>query len=157
MKDSYTDQLDQIAHTLTTLLDARLLSPEGAPESVAERRDRNFFVVVYVQGQPVLRSPNAPTEGDRREFLTVESTARNGTVHVVAGLERQELRSLLWDIVQGTAIPMALALLVMGAVLFAAVQRSLAPLHRLSQDLRQRDGSNLSPVVCRQRQWDSLG
>lgn len=146
MKDSYTDQLGQIAHTLTTLLDARLLSPEGALESVAERRDRNFFVVVYAEGQPVLRSPNAPAEGDRTEFLTVESTAQNGTVHVIAGLERQELRSLLWDIVQGTAIPMALALLVMGAVLFAAVQRSLAPLKQLSQDLNLRDSRNLSPV-----------
>ena len=56
IEDSYVDQLDHMAFALAQVLDDSALTPEAVVDSVRARRDRNIFVVVFRQGQPVLRS-----------------------------------------------------------------------------------------------------
>ena len=88
--DSYIDQLEHLAFTLAQVLDETAMTAEEAVESVRARRDRNFFVIVLREGQPVLRSALAP-EGmvampgdgfETRRYYLASAEARGGTVQV---------------------------------------------------------------------------
>ncbi|NVK60217.1 MAG: hypothetical protein HWE37_09115 [Rhodobacteraceae bacterium] len=152
--DSYIDQLEHLAFTLAQVLDETAMTAEEAVESVRARRDRNFFVIVLREGQPVLRSALAP-EGmvampgdgfETRRYYLASAEARDGTVQVITGLKKEEVRQLTTAVVGGAALPMALVMIGMWAVMYVGVGRALAPVERLRAQLAARSPGALGPV-----------
>lgn len=154
LEEAYVDQLDQLAFTLAQVLDSSALTPEAAVESLRARRDRNFFVIVLREGQPVLRSAGAPdgvvelpaAGNETAGYYLARAEAREGAVTVIAGLEKAEVRQLTASVVGGAAVPLALGLLAMAGILFLAIHRGLRPLERLRADLEERRPDAMDPV-----------
>lgn len=158
LEDSYVDQIEHLAHTLAQVLDGNAMTAEAAVETVRfRRRDRNVFVVVVRDGDLVLRSPGAPEgvftrpagRGGHPEYFLAEATARNGTVTILTGVMREEVRELTADVVRGAAVPMGLGLIAMVAILYTAITRALRPLDGLRAELEARQLDALDPVQGR--------
>ncbi|MCF7728405.1 sensor histidine kinase [Sulfitobacter sp. M22] len=151
LEESYLDQLDHLAVTLAQVLDAQALNPETVLDTVRQRHDRNMFVILVREGLPVLRSAGAPEglgalDDGVGDYYLAEATARGGTLTVISGIERAEVRQLTAAIVGGAALPMALGLIGMAAVLLAAIRRALSPVARLREELEARRPDALDPV-----------
>lgn len=155
IEESYVDQIEQLAHTTAEVLDARAISPEAVIESVHARRDRNIFVIVEREGAPILRSATAPPglvevppESDgTAEFYLAQADAQDGTIRVITGIRRIEVRQLTAAIAGGAALPLALGLIAMIAVLVLAISRALRPLEALREALEARHPDALDPVA----------
>lgn len=152
LEESYVDQLDHLAVTLARVLDAQALNPETVLDTVRQRHDRNMFVIVLREGLPVLRSAGAPEgpealDAGAASYFLSEATARDGTLTVIAGIARVEVRQLTAAIVGGAAVPMALGLIGMAAVLLGAIRRALRPVARLREELEARRPDALAPVA----------
>ena len=158
LEDSYVDQIDHMAHALAQVLDGNAMTAEAAVNTVRpRRRDRNIFVIVLREGQPILRSPRAPRglvayvddPDDHPEYFLAQATARNGSITILTGVMREEVRQLTADVVRGAAVPMGLGLIAMVAILYAAVTRALRPLDGLRAELEARQPDTLDPVEGR--------
>lgn len=115
---------------------------------------------VFHEGTLVMRSANAGTEplsDARRGFDTVRHDGESwrvfatrgaeGDVQVYVGEQVDSRNDIVWAMLRGMLLPMALALPVLLALLWWAVRRALVPLRTLSHTLGQRAPDALSPVV----------
>lgn len=154
LQASYVDQIDHLAHTLAEVLDDHALTPDAVSDAVRARRDRNIFVIVARDDQILFRSARAPkglidrprTSADRSKYFFAEATARNGSVTILTGVEQEEVRQLTAEVVVGAAVPMALGLLAMVAVVYISVSRVLRPIDALREELELRQANTLDPV-----------
>ncbi|MEB3420634.1 sensor histidine kinase [Salipiger marinus] len=153
LEEAYVDQLDQLAYSLAQMLDETVGDAAQAVDSVAERRDRNYFVLVTSDSRVVMRSARAPADltampdsGDHPLYYLASATTPEGRLTVIAGLEKAEVRQLTTDIVTGVALSMALGLVAMLAVLLLTIRRALAPLDALRGELEARQPDALDPM-----------
>ncbi|APW41307.1 ATP-binding protein [Rhodoferax saidenbachensis] len=115
---------------------------------------------VFHEGTLVMRSANAGTEPLSHEIRGFETVRDGGEiwrvfatrgadrdVQVYVG-ERVDARNdIVWAMLRGMLLPMALALPVLAALLWWAVHRALVPLRALSHTLGQRAPDALNPVA----------
>ncbi|OYQ42153.1 two-component sensor histidine kinase [Rhodoferax sp. TH121] len=115
---------------------------------------------VFHEGTLVMRSANAgaePLSRQRRGFDTVRlgnerwrvfaTRGAESDVQVYVGEQIDSRNDIVWAMLRGMLLPMALALPVLAALLWWAVQRALVPLRTLSHTLRQRAPDALNPVM----------
>ena len=115
---------------------------------------------VFHEGTLVMRSANAgiePLSDERRGFATVRHDGESwrdfatrgaeGDVQVYVGEQVDSRNDIVWAMLRGMLLPMALALPVLAALLWWAVHRALLPLRTLGHTLGQRAPDALSPVV----------
>ncbi len=115
---------------------------------------------VFHEGTLVMRSANAgvePLSDERRGFDTVRhdgetwrvfaTRGAEGDVQVYVGEQIDSRNDIVWAMLRGMLLPMALALPVLAALLWWAVHRALVPLRSLSHTLGQRAPAALDPVA----------
>lgn len=115
---------------------------------------------VFHEGSLVMRSANVgvePLSDERRGFATVRHGGDNwrvfatrgaeGDVQVYVGEQVDSRNDIVWAMLRGMLLPMALALPVLAALLWWVVHRTLVPLRTLSRSLGQRAPDALKPVV----------
>ena len=115
---------------------------------------------VFHEGTLVMRSANVgaePLSEERRGFATVRHDGDNwrvfatrgaeGDVQVYVGEQVDSRNDIVWAMLRGMLLPMALALPVLAALLWWAVHRALVPLRTLGHTLGQRAPDALNPVV----------
>jgi two-component system sensor histidine kinase QseC len=118
---------------------------------------------IFHEGQLTLRSANAPLlpmsgahQNFREGFETVQIdgtawrvfTAYGGErdVQVYVGEETASRGSILWAVLRGTLLPMAVALPILALALWWAVYRSVEPMRRFGRALAQRQPNALQPL-----------
>lgn len=115
---------------------------------------------VFHEGTLVMRSANAgvePLSDERRGFDTVRHDGENWRVFATRGAERDvqvyvgeqvdSRNDIVWAMLRGMLLPMALALPVLAILLWWAVHRALVPLRTLSHTLGQRAPDALKSVA----------
>ena len=115
---------------------------------------------VFHEGTLVMRSANVgaePLSDERRGFDTVRhggeswrvfaTRGAEGDVQVYVGEQMDSRNDIVWAMLRGMLLPMALALPVLAALLWWAVHRALVPLRTLGHTLGQRAPDALNPVV----------
>lgn len=115
---------------------------------------------VFHEGTLVMRSANVgaePLSDERRGFATVRHDGGNwrvfatrgaeGDVQVYVGEQVDSRNDIVWAMLRGMLLPMALALPVLAALLWWAVHRALVPLRTLGHTLGQRAPDALNPVA----------
>jgi two-component system, OmpR family, sensor histidine kinase QseC len=115
---------------------------------------------VFHEGALVMRSANVgvePLSDERRGFDTVRHDGESwrvfatrgaeGDVQVYVGEQVDSRNDIVWAMLRGMLLPMALALPVLAALLWWAVHRALVPLRTLGHTLGQRAPDALKPVV----------
>ncbi len=115
---------------------------------------------VFHEGTLVMRSANAgvePLSDERRGFDTVRHDGENWRVFATRGAERDvqvyvgeqvdSRNDIVWAMLRGMLLPMALALPVLAILLWWAVHRALVPLRTLSHTLGQRAPDALNSVA----------
>lgn len=118
---------------------------------------------VFHEGVLLMRSANAgiePLSPERQGFETVLRAGERWRVFAIRGAqsdvqvyvgEQVEARKeIVWAMLRGMLLPMALALPVLAALLWWAVRRALVPLRTLSHTLGQRAPDALDPVLLPQ-------
>ncbi|WP_172328891.1 ATP-binding protein [Mangrovicoccus sp. HB161399] len=147
VQDAYTDQIGHLANVTADVLDQSALSAAEIGESVRRRRDRNYFVIVMAGDEILLRTANAPEPEMLPTAWYVErARSRDGRIEVIAGLEREEVRQLAWNLAGGAAVPMLAGFAVMVATFAIAMARVLGPVDQLSHDIRSRHAEALAPL-----------
>jgi two-component system sensor histidine kinase QseC len=115
---------------------------------------------VFHEGTLVMRSANVGGEPLSRELRGFDTVRRDGEswrvfatrgaesdVQVYVGEQVDARNDIVWAMLRGMLLPMALALPVLAALLWWAVHRALLPLRALGHTLGQRAPDALNPVA----------
>jgi len=115
---------------------------------------------VFHEGTLVMRSANAGTQPlaqvrtgfdtvthDGQRWRVFAARGVDSDIQVVVGEQIDARNDIVWAMLRGMLLPMALALPVLAGLLWWAVRRALAPLRMLSSTLGQRAPEALNPVV----------
>lgn len=118
---------------------------------------------MFHEGQLVMRSTNAPLQpltGTNKDFKAGFDTVQIGDttwrifsaygaesdVQIYVGEKTESRASILWAVLRGTLLPMAIALPLLALALWWAVHRSMAPMRQLGLTLARRQPSALEPL-----------
>lgn len=118
---------------------------------------------MFHEGQLVMRSTNAPLQplaGTKKDFKAGFDTVQIGDttwrifsaygaesdVQIYVGEKTESRASILWAVLRGTLLPMAIALPLLALALWWAVHRSMAPMRQLGLTLARRQPSALEPL-----------
>ena len=139
--------------------------PYAALEMLASTaQDRVYYRIHdpqggFVTGYRDLPAMTKPTEssampsfydaryrGEVIRMISLSKTVDGGRVTIDVAQTRDERRSLTWELAVSTAWRLLLLIVVAGSLIGWGVQRNLAPLVALRQELRQRSARDLHPL-----------
>jgi two-component system sensor histidine kinase QseC len=104
----------------------------------------NVGATPMTTGKTGFSTVTLPDGADWRVF-SAHANQRDVQVHVAEQIASRS--AILWAVMRGMALPLLVALPLLGLALWWAIHRSLLPLRRLGQVLAQRQAKSLEPVA----------
>ncbi|HET9576915.1 MAG TPA: ATP-binding protein [Usitatibacter sp.] len=158
-EELFDAQLAEYTEVLSTVAGHEAHEMEGAVTLIDHPYGRTLTYQVYsTKGELLMRShaaPEAPLaahdgysrleDGDER-WRVYRHTDPAQAIVVIAAHRQKERAELAGDIALRLVLPLLLGLPLIGAAVWFAVSRALAPLNALAQEVGAREASHLSPV-----------